>query len=424
LSCDTNQIPIDRRFRGTAFKVLSGNCDRPVTPLARWRWWALAFVILVTALVRLWFVHHMPEPDGDAKGHLGIAEGVLADPTNVRLHWVWLPAYHYLLALMLGIGLSANAIRTVNCVLAAAVPVLVLRYGERTAGAGASGISRYAPWMAAMFCAISPLVNLLGTSAQQETLFTILVLGTAWSIDEDRYGLAGALLAVASMVRYEAWGAVVLLIGLRVVGLVPAIAKRMPVSLARAARLPLVVVVPSLVAIGGWFLAHRLQGASWFGSLRELYRYAHVQRGTFVHDTVEDLLWFPVKQPLFMFGWIVVALFFAGLRRVARPSWVVPLGVYAFLIGAYSLKATLGSARYYESVTPFVALAAAYSACAIGERHRRVAVLVFALASWQLVSLSDQLFAWTWPSSAGLKAVITKPADADGSSAAGHVAKK
>ena len=94
----------------------------------------------------------------------------------------------------------------------------------------------------------------------------------------------------------------------------------------------------------------------------------------------------------------------------------MPLGIYFFLIGAYVFKGTLGSARYYESVTPFVAIAAAEGACAIGARRRWLAPAVFAVASWQLVSLSTQLCRWTWaPGSEAMRAAAEeqRPAKPD-----------
>jgi hypothetical protein len=112
---------------------------------------------------------------------------------------------------------------------------------------------------------------------------------------------------------------------------VPAVAKRLPGSLVRACRLPLVVVVPSLVAIFGWLLAHRLAEGTWFGFLRELYRYTHVQRETFHKDLWTDLLWFPVWEPYYLFG-LTLPLFFVGARRAWRVGFIAPLGIYVFLL--------------------------------------------------------------------------------------------
>ena len=48
----------------------------------------------------------------------------------------------------------------------------------------------------------------------------------------------------------------------------------------------------------------------------------------------------------------------------------MPLGIYLFLLVSYTFKGALGSARYYESLTPFVCISAAYGASVIGERWR------------------------------------------------------
>ncbi|HEY2515746.1 MAG TPA: hypothetical protein VGI39_32980, partial [Polyangiaceae bacterium] len=263
-------------------------------------------------------------------------------------------------------------------------------YGESTAEGEEA--PRAAPWMAAALCTISPVVNLLGTSAQQETLFTLLVVGAAWALDKKRYLLAGAILALASLIRYETWGAAVLILGLRALIAVPWVAKRLPERALALCRVPLVVAWPSLAAVGGWLLAHKLREGTWLGVLRELYRYTHAQRES-LH---RPALWFPLDQPVFVFGSVVLILFVFGLRRAWRTSFVIPAGIYLFLVAAYLGKGALGSARYYESLTPFVALGAAYGACAIS-RWRWIGRALFVAAALQLSALSINLCLWTWP---------------------------
>lgn len=331
----------------------------------------LAVVIVATLAVRLWAIGHFPEPDTDAAGHLGIARALLAHPASISVHWVYLPAYHYVLALLEGAGLGAHGIRVVNCVLAAALPVLVLRYARDT------GSGERVALMAALLCAMAPLVNLLGTSGQQETLFTLLVVGTAWAIDTGHARRAGALLAFAVLVRYEAWGALALLVAWQ-------LGRREP-------RVPWVVTGPAIVAVLAWLLAHKLSDGQWLGFLRELYRYAHRQRDTFDRGP----LWFAYRQPLAVFGWAVLALFFVGVRRAWRIGHVVPLGIFLFLEVAYAFHGALGSARYYESLTPFVALAAAHGIGALGERRRWLERLAFVVAFGRLLVLSSRFCGWT-----------------------------
>ncbi len=331
----------------------------------------LTAVIVVALVVRLWAIGRFPEPDTDAAGHLGIARALLAHPLSVSVHWVYLPAYHYVLALLEGVGLGATGVRVVNCVLAAAIPVVVLRYARDT------GSGERVAIMAALLCAIAPLVNLLGISGQQETLFTLLVVGTAWAIDTDHPRRAGALLVFAVLVRYEAWGALALLVALQ-------LARRTP-------RVPWVVTWPAVCAVLAWLLARRLADGEWLGFLRELYRYAHRQSEVFDRGP----LWFAYRQPLAVFGWVVLGLFFVGFRRAWRVGHVVPLGICLFLEAAYLFRGALGSARYYESLTPFVALGAAHGVRVLGARRRWLARLAFAVAFSRLLVLSARFCGWT-----------------------------
>ncbi len=240
-----------------------------------------------------------------------------------------------------------------------------------------------------------PIVNLLGTTAQQETLFTILVLTTVWSIDTGRFALAGALLATATMVRYEACGAMGLLAGLRALGAIPPLMKRLPAPVARLCRLPVVVFVPSLLAVGGWLLAHRVADGTWLGFLHELYRYTHIQRESFHQDRWTELLWFPLTEPYYLFG-LTLPLFLLGARRAWRVGFLVPLGIYLFLMVSYLFKGALGSARYYESLTPYVCISAAYGASRIGERWRTAQPLAFAAALAHVVWLLVLTGRWTF----------------------------
>jgi hypothetical protein len=360
-----------------------------------WPWLALGALILVLAAGRVWLIGHFPEPDGDAQGHLGIAAALLKDPLSVALHWVWLPGYHYLVAGLLAVGVTARGVRLLSCAIAALLPLIVWRYARDTVDATVPRSARFAPFIAASLCAAMPIVNVLGTSAMQETLFTLLVLLTAWSIDTERFALAGGTLAAAALVRYEAWGAVGLLAGLRTLGFFPAIARRLPASLARVCRLPPVVVVPPLVAVAGWLLAHRVADGSWLGFLRELYRFTHEQNASYSRGFVADLLWFPVIEPYYLFG-LTLPLFLLGARRAWRTGFVVPLGIYLFLLASYLGKGALGAARYYDSLTPFLCIAAACGACALGERWRPALPLAFAAAFAHLVRLLELSGRWTF----------------------------
>ncbi len=363
---------------------------------SRWLALVLGAVVLTTAVGRAWVIGHYAEPDGDAKGHLGIAKALLTDPLSVRRHWVWPPGYHYFLAGLLRAGLDGQGVRYLNCALAALLPVLVWRYEESTVTPSATRLERVAPLLAGALCAAMPVVNLLGTSAQPGTLFAILVLVAVWSIDAGRFAAAGWALAAAVMVRYEAAGAIGLLAALRVVGCWPRLVEHLPADLRRLARLPSVVVVPSIVTVLAWLFAHRVADGTWLGFVREIYRVTHAQRATYFHQDVwTDFLFFPVVQPYYLFG-LTIPLFLLGVRPAWRVGFIVPLGIYVFLLGSYTCKGVLASGRYYESLTPFLCIAAVRGAVVVGQRWRPATLLAFGAAFYHVVRLLLQTGRWTF----------------------------
>jgi hypothetical protein len=355
----------------------------------------LGAFVLVTALARAWVILRFPDPDGDAKGHLSIATALLSDPFNVGVHWVWPPGFHYFLAGLLAVGFTPQGVRILDCLLAALLPIVLWGYARRVMPAGASNAARKVPLFAGLLCAVMPIVNLLGTSAQQGTLFTLLVLASVWALDAGVFVVAGVMLAGATMVRYEALGAVCLIAGVRFLGFFPAVVRRLPPTLARVAGFPFVVFVPALLAMFGWMLAHRIAEGTWLGFLRELYRFTHEQRQEYDGGSWRALLWFPVMQPYYLFG-LTLPLFLLGIRRAWRAGFIVPLGIYLFLLASYSMKGVLGNGRYYEPLAPIVCLAAAHGASVVGEKWRPALVLAFATAFAHVVWLLLMTGRWTF----------------------------
>lgn len=306
----------------------------------------------------------------DAYGHYTVARSLCSDPTNLAVHWVWLPLYHFLLAAFACSHPSFALARVGSALAALALPLMVLGYA-RDSPRVASG--------AAAMCALAALPNLLGVSAQQEALFSVLVLATAWAIDEDRPLFAGVSLACACLVRYEAWGA----LGL-------ALAQPLAVHLARrlgrvswlTAQRPLrapTLLIP-LGAIASWVLVHRWVDGTWFGFLRDLYHYTHVQREVLSRGPVMEALWFPVLIPLIALGPLPLIAPF-GVTRALRRGWVVPIGVYAFLLVSYFGKGALGGERYYCSLVPFLLLCAAHAIERASSKRARAALWSLALVS-------------------------------------------
>lgn len=350
-----------------------------------------AAVVFVTGMAwwgRVCAIARLPEPDPDAFAHLAIAKRLLVHPWQLNLHWVWLPGYHYYLGVLFRLGAGAEAVRSINAALVVALSLLLFGYAKARATHPA------VPWLSALFCAVAPIVNLLGISAQQETLFAIVVIACAWAIDARRFWLAGLLLTIAAMIRYEAWGAAGLVAAVGAAQWLPALGLRIP-PFARAPKALVVVAAPAWVAIFGWLFLQRVASGKWFGSLGELYRFTSGQRAVLSRGALVDALWFPILLPSFLFG-LALPLALIGVRRAFRPGFWVPAGIGAFLLLSYLSKGSLGSGRYFDALAPFVCLCAAQGISELAARRSLSLAWLSALTTLCLAALSVCVVAWTF----------------------------
>src|ERR1700760_3886639 len=94
---------------------------------------ALAIAVVALAARRIACVAAGPDVDTDAYAHHMIARAILADPSDLAIHWVWLPLFHYLQVPLVWAGGTMNSVRWINLALAAATPWVLFRYVSRTA---------------------------------------------------------------------------------------------------------------------------------------------------------------------------------------------------------------------------------------------------------------------------------------------------
>lgn len=319
-----------------------------ITPHAK-----LAALALALFVARLVWIAQIPDIDMDAYGHYGIACELTHHPWNLAAHWVWLPLYHYLLAAVVLAKGAFGFVRALSAAFIAVLPLCLYRYEL-----GRENADRRVAALAAVACALASIPNLLGVSAQQESLFSVLILLAAWGIDAKRPALSGAALALACLIRYEAWGAAAVCAGQPVLayllGRWRVLREGSWLHVLFGKPLSWAVGLPAIAAIFGWLLVHRLVEGSWFAFLQELYRFTHVQREALSQGSTADALWFPIILPLTAFG-PAVLLCPLGLRPALRTGFLVPLGVFAFLMMSYLGKGSLGGPRYYAALTPFMA---------------------------------------------------------------------
>jgi hypothetical protein len=329
-------------------------------------------VLAVTLALRLAYVLAIPDYDGDAYAHYEMASKTRADPWDLHVHWIWLPGYHYLVATLQRLGATFRDVRLLNAILATAAPVLLARWTFARA---------------AMLCALSSLVNLLGTSALAETTFVLAVLGACVLIDEARAAErpwraaigAGIFLTIACSMRYEAW------FGAGVLGLaclVETVRRRtLDVRRAVAAGIP-------LLAIGAYVVVRRrVVDHEWLWFVHETYRFTHMQRGLSTASPLFDVLWFPVLLPGLVLGPafalvpVGAVAFWRSGSAWNRPSLPLPVGIAAFLALTYLGRGALGQSRYLTVLMPFACVLVARGAEALAARWRGPSARVHAVVA-------------------------------------------
>ncbi len=334
----------------------------------------VALVALAFAVLRAVWIAWLPETDLDAYGHFRIAAVLVQHPLRLEAHWVWLPLYHYALAVLLALGGSLASARMLSSVATALTSLVLYRYVARQSEPTAR--------LAALLFSAASVPNILGVSAQQESWFALLLLVASASLDTRRPLRASLALAAACLIRYEAWGAACLLgawLGLeRIVG--------------RRPSAPLAVLVLPALAMGGWLTWHRVEEGRWLAFLGELYRFTHAQREGLPHGRLFQALYFPLLLPLALFG-PALLLSPRGARASFSFGWVVPAGIAAFLLVSYLGGGSLGAMRYFGALTPFVLWSMARAAAHHRWRRRLVWGSVLVATTVAMVRLRAEALA-------------------------------
>lgn len=349
----------------------------------------MALLLGLTVVLGLWRVRCIavgPDPDGDAYGHFVIARQLLETPLDLHIHWVWLPLYHLLLAAGISAGASLDHVRLANALLSALTPLL-LGWGMRKAGrrkgqlgSGTSlGLTELGvPLLAAALAALTPLSLVMGTTAQPEPTFALLLLGAALLLGERRWAPAALLLCALVLLRYEAWAAAasvaVLLVLQRYWPMAAALSGEgsatEPLTRARLAC----VLAPGLTVLL-WAALSRLDGGSWFDFLRLNQRFAEDALSRLARPSPGQELR-ELAQHVPNAVWLLLALGLLGVPRLVRRTsvWFVllPLAIAAFLCLGWLLRSHLGLSRHWVGLVPFAAAAIAQGCAQLAEGLRRV----------------------------------------------------
>jgi hypothetical protein len=355
----------------------------------------LAVAVVSLAAWRAACVLAGPDVDTDAYAHHMIARAILADPGDLAVHWVWLPLFHYLQVPFVAAGGTMNGVRWANVALTALLPVVLFRYVQLTsARRGPAGTALPPEWtalLAALVLATCPIVMQMGTTAQPEPLFALVMLGVAIGYETGRTGLAAALLSAGVLLRYEAWAslaAIAVIQGVERLASARAVRSWMGLEGAPARRSPdgwLLVAAPVSLILA-WAALRRPVDGQWFGFIRQTHEFAsqvadsaQARQGGLAHGVVrlvQDALYYPVFVAARVMGPALPLAVLGVARTVREQGWrfvVVLAACLAFVSLSWIRRSSLGLDRHFVVVVPLYAVFAAQGAAVAADAVVRLA---------------------------------------------------
>jgi hypothetical protein len=342
---------------------------------------ALAIALLTLAAWRGACVLAGPDVDTDAYAHHMIARAILADPRDLAVHWVWLPLFHYLEVPLVALGGTMNDMRWLNVALAAALPLVLFAYVRRTARRGALGIPAEATaLLAALFAGACPIAMQMGTTAQPEPLFALLMLAVAIAYERRRYVACGAMLAAAVVLRYEAWAALATIAAVTAVE--PFWQRRRGLAGDAEGFRPWIAVAGPVAAILAWAALRRPVDGRWFGFLGQTHAFA--AGATHENSALDggaigllrDAGYYAIVVPVRVMGPCVPLVPFGVVRTVREQGArfvLVLVSCLGFVSLTWVMRSSLGLDRHFVVVVPLYAVFAAQGVLVLGDGAARLA---------------------------------------------------
>lgn len=229
---------------------------------------------------------------------------------------------------------------------------------------------------AGIITAASPIGILMGTTAQPEPLFALLILFFVFLFEKTDYYSSSFILALACLLRYEAW-AVFLFISVYVLYL--RIYKAQNLEKRKKISVLSVLIIP-LAVIAVWSVLRYLYDGQWFMFLSGTQKFANDALGESnsaeggVFRFIGDLFYYPFWIPFLYFG---ITLFFIpfGFGKFIKKNIVLSIAgfsILGFITVSWLLKSNLGLNRHFNSVVPFYSILIAYGLFDVIDRTKPV----------------------------------------------------
>ncbi|MBI5403671.1 MAG: hypothetical protein HY959_09730 [Ignavibacteriae bacterium] len=269
---------------------------------------------------------------------------------------MWLPFFHYISAGAILIGAGMQAIRFANIIIWFLTPVLLFRFLYNYVQNDRIFIS----FLSAILCALFPIGILMGTTAQPEPIFSILILLFIITSSKEKYLISSFILSAACLMRYEAWAVLAVVF---ILYLSESIKRKRIISGGRILN----IILPALF-ITAWALLRLPFDGMPFGFLFQTQQFASdalkesnsFQGGFF--KIIKDLFHYPVIIPALFTGLNIIFIPF-GIKNLYRNNKLFLFsgaGILAFITFSWMMKSNLGLNRHFVSLIPVYSVLAAY----------------------------------------------------------------
>jgi hypothetical protein len=318
----------------------------------------LEFVVFTGGLL---YINLFPDFDTDAYAHHCIAREVYLNPLNLNIHWVWLPLVHYIQIPFIALGLSMQVFRYLNLFIVLLIPLVLYRFLATFLPEDEKDVKIF---ISLAICILTPILILMGTTAQPEPLFCLMILLFGFYFTGKKYFLSSVFLTVAVMLRYEAWiiPAVIIILYLSLY-----LFSKSKNNLYPGSKWIISLLLP-VIAMLAWTILRRISEGVWFGFVLTTNNFANdvLQSSSSFQGGITgflyDLFYYPVIIPYFFYGPLII-LAYLGIKKFYKFNSVIFL-IYLSLLSFISLswikKSSLGLHRHFMVIVPFAAVLIAY----------------------------------------------------------------
>jgi hypothetical protein len=277
-------------------------------------------------------------------------------PGDLSIHWVWLPVFHYLSAGAVLLGAGMQLIRFSNVLIWISIPISLFFFLYKNENENKLFIA----FLGAMLCGLFPIGILMGTTAQPEPIFTLLILLFVITASGSKYIISSIILSLACLMRYEAWGA---LGAVFLLYIIDCFRERRIIFNLRITTF----FIPALFILL-WAILRKPFDGKLFGFLSQTQQFANDAlkesnsfQGGFL-KIIKDFFHYPVVIPVLFSGLNILFLPFGikSLHRNYKLLFYTGTAILAFITLSWMMKSNLGLNRHFVSIIPVYSVLTAY----------------------------------------------------------------